>query len=446
MTVKRKKILFINPPAYTTIEFMFHSYNSSIYRLATYYKNLGHDVEVLNLRPEIHQHYNKGVSFNKDHFYFNGIKMHETVNRRACGNWDNEHYSKSIIRVGLPISELVSKIVSKQYDEIMISVMFTYLWEGAYEVINNCRMFSPESKIILGGIYPTLCSDHAKTLGADELHTERICGVDLLPKVNLDFWDEIPIAIDVMTGYGCYNSCTYCAVHVLEGRKHLKREPLEVVDEIEAALSKGVQCIRFLDSNILWDFENHFEVIIDELLRRGLRAEYTTYGGMDTSLLSVDKLAKMVDVGLKDIEVPVETISAKLQQRWNRTLSGKAWLKRVNRVKELNIPLRSFVLGGCVGQTTEDIQITLDFVEDAGVKAYLLFFTPIPGTLEWFNCKKEIGNKTLEELNPLLFPMANENMTVKDLQKLSLKYSGYTMNYITKHPDTCKVENLSSFV
>lgn len=213
---------------------------------------------------------------------------------------------------------------------------------------------------------------------------------------------------------------------------------MEVCDEIEGYLKSGVKYIRFLDSNILWNFESHFEIILNELLRRNLKAEYCTYGGMDTSLLSPEKLAKFIELGFIDIEIPIETSSAKLQKRWNRKLSARSWSDKVKALLSLKVPLRTFILSGCPGQTIEDIMDTVHFVEDHGVKPFTLFFTPIPGTTEWLNCQKEIAGRPLEELNPLLFPMANDKMKAQDLQKLIPNYASYTLSFINEHPKTCE--------
>ena len=73
----------------------------------------------------------------------------------------------------------------------------------------------PESEILLGGIYASLLPDHAKLLGADEVHVGLKRELeDLVPS-----WDLIPEwdGSILFASRGCIRKCGFCSVPKLEG-------------------------------------------------------------------------------------------------------------------------------------------------------------------------------------------------------------------------------------
>jgi hypothetical protein len=52
---------------------------------------------------------------------------------------------------------------------VLVQTVMTYWYLGVREVIEDVRKLQPHAKIILGGVYATLCPKHAKSLGADQV-------------------------------------------------------------------------------------------------------------------------------------------------------------------------------------------------------------------------------------------------------------------------------------
>ena len=71
-------------------------------------------------------------------------------------------------RFGLPRSIFQNWLADKApFDFALIQTTMTYWYPGVKEVIDDIRQFSPSTKIVLGGVYATICPEHAKSLGAD---------------------------------------------------------------------------------------------------------------------------------------------------------------------------------------------------------------------------------------------------------------------------------------
>src|ERR1043166_5287075 len=71
-------------------------------------------------------------------------------------------------RYGLPRSLLQTMLAEAgPFEVALIQTVMTYWYPGVQEVIADIRASSPQTTIVLGGVYATLCPQHARGLGAD---------------------------------------------------------------------------------------------------------------------------------------------------------------------------------------------------------------------------------------------------------------------------------------
>ena len=54
-------------------------------------------------------------------------------------------------------------------DEIYVTSMFTYHYKAVWEAVKFYKFMYPLAHLKLGGIYASLCPEHAKGSGADEI-------------------------------------------------------------------------------------------------------------------------------------------------------------------------------------------------------------------------------------------------------------------------------------
>ena len=80
-------------------------------------------------------------------------------------------------RFGKPREDFQEFLRAEAFDAVMIQTYMTYWYLGIREVIEDIRRFQPLARIVIGGVYPTLCPAHAQSLGADL----AIEGADLEP-------------------------------------------------------------------------------------------------------------------------------------------------------------------------------------------------------------------------------------------------------------------------
>jgi hypothetical protein len=66
-------------------------------------------------------------------------------------------------KYGITTEEFLSKLKAiPQPDAILVTSGMTYWYLGVLDTIRTIRKIFPKTLIVLGGIYATLCSDHAR--------------------------------------------------------------------------------------------------------------------------------------------------------------------------------------------------------------------------------------------------------------------------------------------
>ena len=169
-------------------------------------------------------------------------------------------------RFGRPRAEfqelLRSQARSRPFDVALIQTSMTYWYPGIREVIEDIRTLCPATKIVLGGVYATLCPEHAASLGADlVIHGSNLSplyellGVESrepareksrcwMPEENAD------VGVLKMSD-GCPFHCTYCAAPMMwEGFK--PRGLYECVDDFQRLVAAGAKDIAFYDDALLY--------------------------------------------------------------------------------------------------------------------------------------------------------------------------------------------------
>ena len=401
MMKDQKKILIVNPPVFTPKPY----YESDLismapYVLASHLKHQGRECHVFD--------------FIEDRSRLCGHQNDRTHRVAQCGNFKDELISKPIRYVGRHEKFYIEYLKGYNPTEVWISSLFTYNWEASKFVTDLTRNFNKDIYIKLGGVYASLCCEHAKNnIDIDEISVADCNDPIRFTKININLYKSFPTTFSILTSFGCPFNCAWCAVPSLEGHKMKFRNPIEVVDDIEEKYLLGVKQIRFMDSNLLANYDNHFKIILQELIKRKIKVILCSYGGINPLYVNQEMLELMKEAGFLNIQLPLETIDGDLIRENNRQLIPEKWAQTISCLKRIKgFSVSSYLLCGLPGQKTSDIYRSMAFIKDYGAEPRPLFFTPIPGT------KYEDKTKRLEDLHPYLFPYASNDMKVKDLEQI----------------------------
>jgi radical SAM superfamily enzyme YgiQ (UPF0313 family) len=344
-------------------------------------------------------------------------------------------------RFGMTPQEFRNRLRALPRPEVIgVSSMMSYWYPGVAETIEVLKETFPGVPIVLGGIYATLCEDHAKTLGADLVIAGR--GEKAMLDLMDDFFDiqserpefsdqlddmprpayhhyERPSSACMLTSLGCPYKCTYCASHVLYPEFRL-RQVTKVVDEIEWYVRHHrIQDITFYDDALLLASQRHIEAICEGIIERGLEARFHTPNGLHAEMISPRLAKKLYAAGFKTIRLGFETSDIERQKDSDNKVSNSGFSRAIRNLYEAGFTPRevtAYVLIGMPDQPAEEVLDSVQFVQDRKVRVSLSQYSPIPGTVEY---EKAVRNG-FDGTDPLL-----ANKTIYAMRELGMKFEDY---------------------
>lgn len=308
-------------------------------------------------------------------------------------------------RYGLSLAafrEQLSRVPPPQ--AILVTSLMTYWYPGVVEAIRLARERFPGVPVILGGIYATLCPEHARRhSGADLVVTgpaEEVI-LSLLAEITGSGnsikaeWDSLPYPalhllphlsfIPILTSRGCPLDCSYCASRLLQPR-YQRRRPLAVAEEALYWRERlGLRDAAFYDDALLWDAENHLLPFLEELARRDLAFRFHTPNGLQTRLITRKVAGWLKKADFATLRLSAET-AAPGAARLDRKLHAGDLEMALAYLKEAGFTrsqLGVYLLIGLPGQDEREVVESIVRVKELGGVPVLAQYSPIPGTALW---------------------------------------------------------------
>jgi radical SAM superfamily enzyme YgiQ (UPF0313 family) len=377
---------------------------------------------------------------------------------------------KNYSQYGIPEVVLMDRLRAiDKPDLIGITSGMTYWYPGLFKVIRILRELFKDIPIVLGGVYATLCYDHAKQYsgadfvfqGNDESGVLRLIseftnfklaqnpknGIDKSGNFNFDslklhnphsairnFFAPMPYpAFDlyaqldyvcIRTSTGCPFHCSYCASPIFHPTFR-QRSPLEVVEEIQYWVTQhDVKNVVFYDDALLVDPSFRILPIFEELIRRNVRPYFHAPNGLHVTEIDKDTADLLFRSHFRTIRLGFESSNESEQLETGGKVDNQAFRRAVsNLIKAGFSPneIGVYVMAGLPRQELSHIRETVAFVKQIGARPLLVEYSPIPGTPLFEEAKKlsrfDIENEPLYHNNSIL-PCQWEGFTPEDLMKL----------------------------
>ncbi|HYF52238.1 MAG TPA: B12-binding domain-containing radical SAM protein [Planctomycetota bacterium] len=286
----------------------------------------------------------------------------------------------------------------KSFDAVLIQTTMTYWYPGLREVIADLREISARTRIVLGGVYATLCPAHAQSLGADLV----VDGLNLDPLWNflqlepdhaaLPFWDDYT---QLETGVqkladGCPFKCTYCSVPQVYPRFQMR--PLErSIAELRNLAHRGVKHIAFYDDALLYQPHRILIPYLKEVLRSGIRVNFHTPNAMNARFISKELAALMVEAGFKIVYLGFESSA----YEWQKKTGGKVYSDELARAIENLVAagadishIHAYLIMAHPQNEQQNVEASMHYANSLGIRVMLAEFSPIPGTPDGELCRK----------------------------------------------------------
>jgi len=348
-------------------------------------------------------------------------------------------------RYGIP-PEILKELMPAlpRPDLILMTSSMTYWYPGLAETIHFLRENIPGVPILLGGIYASLCVDHAqKHSGADRIlpgpwDREKwlIMGEYLKEPVSqtgedfpswpypaFDLYPQLTY-VCLLTRSGCPFSCTYCAAGRLS-KGFASRPPAQVVQEIGHWQDKfGVGNFAFYDDALLIDPLRHIIPILKEVINRRWRINFHTPNGLHVSMIDEEVANLLFRGGVKTIRLGLETTHEIIQVETGGKVDNQDFQRAVRSLKRAGYSgeeIGVYLLAGLPGQRVKEVEESIAFVKEAGAKPILVEYSPIPGT-PMFEMAKRVSPFAIENeplfQNNSIFPCQWEGFTWADFCRI----------------------------
>lgn len=427
-----KRLLLINPWIHDFAAFDFWAKPLGLQLVASALINSGFTVDYLDLTdplsPWLSDEYkSKRKRKGTGRFHREPIDANQklpNINRRFS-------------RYGLPPQKFKEALQQlPKPDTILVTSMMTYWYPGVIETISHLKKHW-DSPVVLGGVYATLCKEHAvKHSGADYVlagtiednlpEIARISGADYtgefietpLPAYQLASHAD---SAALLTSRGCPNRCPYCAVNLLQD-KYIEYEDNAVMEMMRQIVSLKIKNIALFDDAFLHKKERALRLLnLISTEFKGVR--FHGASGMACRNLTKDVAQAMKQAGFETIRLGLETIDTVSQKKLGAKVTRTEFENAVENLLGAGIrheSIGAYVLVGLPNQKMSEVKRSVDAVLQMKIRPHLAEFSPVPGS-PFYEEAKKLSQYDLEDpifQNPTLLPLASEKINPQSLDEL----------------------------
>ena len=308
-------------------------------------------------------------------------------------------------RYGVPKNRIESWLrTCKKPDVVFVVCMTTYWYTGAQRMIRQLKTIWPETPVILGGVYPLLCPDHAcEFSGADAVVTKPGWRPGVLAaapyldspdpsEIDKAVKEPVEIAYDLLnsrrsipllTRSGCPFRCSYCAsVHI---------DPESVafptdwaLDLLESGLNdEGVTDVAFFDDALLFHPDRYAKPLFEGIIRRNLPVRLHTPNALHARFIDKEMAVLMRRAGMRTVRLGFESDDPDFQRSSGGKVTTDEFGQALEYLREAGFPphhIGTYILAGLPGQDLRALKQAAMTVHQNGSQINFAMYAPTPRT------------------------------------------------------------------
>ncbi len=408
----KPNILCVNPYIHDVTAYDFWMKPLGLSWLAGYLEQNGYEITFIDCIDRHHPLLLKsqGLSKAKGHHNGTGPLPCTIIEKPKEYNIIKRHYR----RYGIPI-ELFQEILDNipQPQAILVTSMMSYWYRGVNETISILRKKFPHVPIALGGVYASLCTEHAQShseadivfSGAGEVQTlkwlDGITGLShLYPEYNMLSGEELPMPYHnyispgscgvISTSLGCPLACSYCASKKLQ--PVFKQRPIQnVLKEIYyLAYSKHIKNIAFYDDALLIQANEHLVPILQTVVDKSIPIKFHTVNGMHSRLITLELAKLMKKAGVETLRFSYER-SPVFSPQNTPSFEDADLLNAVECFQQADADstdgnsskIEVYVKVWMPGQTLEEMVDGFMYAHSKGCYVHITEYSPVPSTKDF---------------------------------------------------------------
>jgi len=426
------KILLVNPPIYDFAAHDLWAKPLGLLYLSSILKQQNIEIDFFDYMDRNYP----GIEKKKSNKYGCGHYLQEIIENPKIISNIKRYYK----RFGIPknIAEQYFKSIQKP-DMIIITSVMTYWYLGIVEVSSLLKSIFPNTPIVLGGIYATLCSEHAKTIkGIDEVIVGSFNNFNpIFKRYNIPVdtnstFDNFPIAdysfynnleyVALKTSIGCPFKCSYCAQYILNDNIFSIKNPLLIKDEIIKLTNNNIQNIAFYDDALLFQPDKNIKILLKELSKKKKKFYFHTPNGLHARYLDQELAELMYNAKFIQPRFSLETSNIQEQVNSNNKVSNKEYertIKYLNMAGYKQGEYTTYLLIGMPGQNIENIKESIKYVHNLGSRSSLSEYTPIPYTKDWQSLPNELKQDPLTQNNTFFMSLNKDYDKLIELKEFA---------------------------
>ncbi|MCS7152174.1 MAG: radical SAM protein [Endomicrobia bacterium] len=282
-------------------------------------------------------------------------------------------------------------------DYLIISCSMTYWYLGIREILDIAKETLKQTKILLGGIYPTLVPKHAYLTFTNKVDyifvssnfSELFAYIGLDAK-NLNFtnfpapdYSHYKNLYYIVTrfSYGCHYNCSYCACRKIFP-KYTAKTVEQFVNEVYT-LYNQTKCKNFVfyDDELL-NFTTTKQLFY-EFLKLNLPIKFFTPNGLNPRFINKEIAKLMYELNFTDPRLSLEFTSDFTHDITDKKITFKEFEIAVENLINAGYKphqISVYLLAGLPYETLNDVFHSLELLSKYYVRIRLCELSPVPKT------------------------------------------------------------------
>jgi hypothetical protein len=431
----RPRALLVFPPIYDFAAFDTYLRPFALLRLAAWLAEGGYDVTLLNALDPREEKTRAALGAPKRYPDGTGKFFRQKAPKPAALASVPRYYA----RYGILRSVIEEKIRSARPDAVFVGTGMTYWYPGAVEAVECARAAAPGVPVIAGGVYATLCPEHASArLGADHV----VAGPALPALAGILASLGLPVPAGPLPerpalmseGYvesaavrlhsGCPLACAYCASSLLSGGFRAGSGE-RLFDEVRAVhRAFGTVDFGFYDDALLCAPEEGIVPFLERVIDSGLALRFHAPNGIHVACVT-ERIARLMKrAGVVDFKLGFESAAESFHAALDLKHTPADFERALDRLRAGGYrpdELAVYVLAGLPGQLPGEVEESIRYAAGFGIQVHVAEYSPIPGTALWEKSVAAspfpIAAEPLTQ-NNTIFPLQSGRFTPDDLYNL----------------------------
>ncbi|MFZ0429662.1 MAG: radical SAM protein [Acidobacteriota bacterium] len=342
-------------------------------------------------------------------------RRHPDARRKRCDDWGRGKFMSEVVakpaalcdiprhyrRYGLP-RESFRRFLDEQgpFDYALIQTSMTYWYPGVAEVLETLTREAPATRTVLGGVYASICPEHARSLGPDlVIEGDRLdplwefleCRGDLDQPPYWEGYERLDTGV-LKLAEGCPFRCTYCSVPRFQP-EYRPGSLGAALDSLDLLVRLGSRQIVFYDDALLFRPDSLFLPFLEALPHDPMDRVFHTPNALNARFLNDRVAERMAAARFRFLYLGFESDS----MVWQRRTGGKVYPEELERaVQSLARAgigpewVTCYLIVGHPRSDGQAVEHSMQYAHSLGLRVMLSEYSPIPGTPDGELCRSRV--------------------------------------------------------